>query len=411
MAYNKVVYDGKTLIDLTEDNVTPETLAEGMTATAANGEKIVGLMPTITKEYLQNVVNTAQNASDKVDDLEERMDSGEFKGEDGKGLTILGYYTSVLQLETSVENPEVGDIYGVGSVPPYNLYAWDGSRWVDNGQLQGPKGETGDSGVYIGENPPEGTKVWINPEGEPSGNYIPTPETAEIGQTVVVKSVDENGKPFEWEAADFPEGGGEVYWEDIKDKPFGDSTTEWVQVAYGTKSGAATNITNFSASLQSGFLPKAGVTYKVVVKDMMTAISREFTGVGNILNGVVYYIGTTADRNYTISALATYTTLNVYLKEPISTMMALTVTVYERVGTIKPVPADWLPEIPVEKLPQIPAEKLPENLNGEITWEEIIDKPTNFVKDYQLAAKGYQTAEQVNALINEALGVIENGTY
>lgn len=68
------------------------------------------------------------------------------KGEDGKGLTILGYYTSVLQLETSVENPEVGDIYGVGSVPPYNLYAWDGSRWVDNGQLQGAKGDKGDKG-------------------------------------------------------------------------------------------------------------------------------------------------------------------------------------------------------------------------------------------------------------------------
>lgn len=31
---------------------------------------------------------------------------------------------------------------------------------------QGPKGETGDPGVYIGENPPEGTRVWINPEGE-----------------------------------------------------------------------------------------------------------------------------------------------------------------------------------------------------------------------------------------------------
>lgn len=83
MAINKVVYGGNTLIDLTNDSVTPETLAAGMTATAANGEKIVGLMPTITEEYLQNVVNTAQGASNKVDNLEERMDSGEFKGEDG----------------------------------------------------------------------------------------------------------------------------------------------------------------------------------------------------------------------------------------------------------------------------------------------------------------------------------------
>lgn len=29
---------------------------------------------------------------------------------------------------------------------------------------------------------------------------IPAPETAEVGQTIAVKSVDENGKPTEWEA-------------------------------------------------------------------------------------------------------------------------------------------------------------------------------------------------------------------
>jgi hypothetical protein len=31
---------------------------------------------------------------------------------------------------------------------------------------------------------------------------IPVPETAEVGQTIVVKAVDENGKPTEWEGAD-----------------------------------------------------------------------------------------------------------------------------------------------------------------------------------------------------------------
>jgi hypothetical protein len=42
---------------------------------------------------------------------------------------------------------------------------------------------------------------------------IPIPETAEVGQTIVVKAVDENGKPTAWEAADFPEGGsgGEAF--------------------------------------------------------------------------------------------------------------------------------------------------------------------------------------------------------
>lgn len=45
-------------------------------------------------------------------------------------------------------------------------------------------------------------------------NSIPKVQTATVGQTVVVKAVDENGKPTEWEASDFspstsikPEGG------------------------------------------------------------------------------------------------------------------------------------------------------------------------------------------------------------
>ena len=41
---------------------------------------------------------------------------------------------------------------------------------------------------------------------EVGGSGIPI-DTAEVGQTIVVKAVDENGKPTEWEAADLPSGG------------------------------------------------------------------------------------------------------------------------------------------------------------------------------------------------------------
>lgn len=44
MAVNKVVYGGRTVMDVTGDTVTPETLAEGTTATNAAGEKILGTM-------------------------------------------------------------------------------------------------------------------------------------------------------------------------------------------------------------------------------------------------------------------------------------------------------------------------------------------------------------------------------
>ena len=84
MAYNQILYGDKTLVDLTSDTVTPETLVQGRTATAANGEKIVGLMPTISEQDFQTVAVLAQNASNKVDNLEARMDSGEFKGEKGE---------------------------------------------------------------------------------------------------------------------------------------------------------------------------------------------------------------------------------------------------------------------------------------------------------------------------------------
>lgn len=44
MAVNKVIYDGSTLIDLTQDTVTPETLAEGVTAHDKSGALITGTM-------------------------------------------------------------------------------------------------------------------------------------------------------------------------------------------------------------------------------------------------------------------------------------------------------------------------------------------------------------------------------
>lgn len=44
MAVNKVEYCGTTLIDLTADTVTAETLAEGVTAHGADGEPIIGTM-------------------------------------------------------------------------------------------------------------------------------------------------------------------------------------------------------------------------------------------------------------------------------------------------------------------------------------------------------------------------------
>lgn len=69
------------------------------------------------------------------------------------------------------------------------------------------KGETGNSGVHFGSDEPkdDSSKVWIDLSGQGDVlDYIPSPDTAEVGQTMVVKAVDENGKPTQWEVADLP---------------------------------------------------------------------------------------------------------------------------------------------------------------------------------------------------------------
>lgn len=50
---------------------------------------------------------------------------------------------------------------------------------------------------------------------------------------------------------------------------------------------------------------------------------------------------------------------------------------------------------------------------GGVAWNDITDKPdlSGYATMTEVENKGYQTADQVNTLINQALGVIENGTY
>ena len=43
MAINKVIYQGYTLLDISDSTVTPETLDKNIVAYAANGERIVGV--------------------------------------------------------------------------------------------------------------------------------------------------------------------------------------------------------------------------------------------------------------------------------------------------------------------------------------------------------------------------------
>ena len=69
MAVNKVEFGNETLIDLTEDTVTPETLLNGATAHSANGKRIVGTLIGGTP-----VVEVSQAEYDALTDEEKAAD-------------------------------------------------------------------------------------------------------------------------------------------------------------------------------------------------------------------------------------------------------------------------------------------------------------------------------------------------
>lgn len=63
MAVNKVIYGGNTLVDLTGDTVTAADLADGVKATGADGNPVVGIMQkvTIDAELSTTSTNPVQN--------------------------------------------------------------------------------------------------------------------------------------------------------------------------------------------------------------------------------------------------------------------------------------------------------------------------------------------------------------
>lgn len=97
------------------------------------------------------------------------------KGDAGTGLNILGTYTSVEALQSAVTTPTQGDMYNVGETAPYNVYMWDttnGGEWLNQGQLQGAKGDTGPQGIQ-GPPGPQGEQGVQGPQGPPGPQGVP----------------------------------------------------------------------------------------------------------------------------------------------------------------------------------------------------------------------------------------------
>lgn len=104
-------------------------------------------------------------------------DAGKFNGRDGKSFEIKGYYASVTALEEGVPKPAPGDAYCVGSTAPYDVYIYDGvsGEWINNGTIQGAKGDTGAAGTtFTPHLDGNGNLSWTNDGG------LDNPETQNI---------------------------------------------------------------------------------------------------------------------------------------------------------------------------------------------------------------------------------------
>lgn len=87
-------------------------------------------------------------------------------GADGQSFVIKGYYNTFAELNAAHPEPAVGDVYGVGTESPYDVYIWDGVNllWVNNGSVSGVKGDPGEPGEdgEDGYTPVRGTDYWTD---------------------------------------------------------------------------------------------------------------------------------------------------------------------------------------------------------------------------------------------------------
>lgn len=157
-------------------------------------------------------------------------------------------------------------------------------------------------------------------------------------------------------------------WNDLEDKPFGVGETSWDLVASGQAASIDKSISLFAKVVE-------GKNYKLEliqpVSNLVLA-SNIAPCVATVMNW--YQIGNNQDAVWCSAFGAT-----LQVNWNVSSSYGHTVNVYEEVEAISTLDEKYLPK--------------------------------SVVLESELDAKGYQTEEQVTELINNALGVIENGTY
>lgn len=110
MAVNKVIYDGNTLVDLTGDTVTATDLADGVKATGADGNPIIGLMQKVTIDTELSATSTNPVANKVVyNALNNKLDKtgiAAYATRDGSGNIITDTYLKKSEVSGGVSTSE-----------------------------------------------------------------------------------------------------------------------------------------------------------------------------------------------------------------------------------------------------------------------------------------------------------------
>lgn len=178
--------DGVATVVITDaDGEHPFTVNDGISPTVNTSK--VDSIATVTITDESGLHKFTIKDGDKGDPFtfEDLTDAQklELKGDTGEGFEIQGTYDTLELLEAGVTSPMPGTAYGVGTAAPYDIYIYDGvkSAWINHGQLQGVKGETG--AVFIPAVAENGDLSWSN-----NGGYT-NPTTVNI-KGVGVESIE-----------------------------------------------------------------------------------------------------------------------------------------------------------------------------------------------------------------------------
>ena len=210
MAVNKIIYNGETLVDLTNDTVTADDLAAGVKSTGADGRPIVGLLPkvAIDNELSLTSTNPVQNktitaalsnldidiaTNDEIDNALNLAGSGDLPtggggivpiALGGTGATTTAGARTNLGVSATTDYAKVAfsgsynDLTGAPAIPTATGDLTNNSGYITNSALRGyvksVNGVTPDSSGDV--------TISVSGGGSSGGSYtLPTASSSTLG--------------------------------------------------------------------------------------------------------------------------------------------------------------------------------------------------------------------------------------